>query len=89
MPAPSVFISYSHDSTEHKSWVLQLATDLRGAGVDATLDQWDLVPGQDVATFMHDGIAKADWTCPASTDGLEVLDLLGIFNQIDLAVAVN
>jgi hypothetical protein len=28
--------------------------------VDATLDQWDLVPGQDVAAFMHDGIAKAD-----------------------------
>lgn len=60
MPAPSVFISYSHDSTEHKAWVLSLATDLRAAGVDATLDQWDLVPGQDVAAFMHDGIAKAD-----------------------------
>ena len=29
------------------------------------------------------------WTCPASTDGLKVLDLLGIFNQIDLGVAVN
>ena len=29
------------------------------------------------------------WTCPVSTDGLKVLDLLGIFNQIDLAVAVN
>lgn len=60
MPAPNVFISYSHDSTEHKAWVLQLAIDLRAAGVDATLDQWDLVPGQDVAAFMHDGIAKAD-----------------------------
>lgn len=60
MPAPSVFISYSHDSAEHKAWVLRLATDLRGAGIDATLDQWDLVPGQDVTAFMHDGIAKAD-----------------------------
>ena len=29
------------------------------------------------------------WTCPDSTDGLEVLDPLGIFNQIDLTVAVN
>ena len=29
------------------------------------------------------------WTCPGSTDGLKVLDLLGIFNQIDLTVAVN
>jgi hypothetical protein len=30
-----------------------------------------------------------DWTCPDSTDSLEVLDLLGIFNRIDLSVAVN
>jgi len=29
------------------------------------------------------------WTCPVSTDGLKFLDLLGIFNQIDLTVAVN
>ena len=29
------------------------------------------------------------WTCPVSTDGLKVLDLLGIFNQIDLTVAVH
>src|ERR1019366_7575414 len=60
MPAPSVFISYSHDSAEHKAWVLKLAIDLRAAGIDATLDQWDLVPGQDVAAFMHNGIAKSD-----------------------------
>jgi histidyl-tRNA synthetase len=39
MSAPSVFISYSHDSAEHKAWVLKLATDLRAAGIDASLDQ--------------------------------------------------
>lgn len=60
MTAPSVFISYSHDSADHKAWVLRLATELRGLGVDATLDQWDLVPGQDVAAFMHKGIVDAD-----------------------------
>ena len=60
MPTPSVFISYSHDSPEHKAWVLRLATDLRAASIDASLDQWDLAPGQDVVTFMHDGIAKSD-----------------------------
>ena len=60
MATPSVFISYSHDTPEHKAWVLKLATDLRAAGIDASLDQWDLVPGQDVAAFMHDGIARAD-----------------------------
>ena len=41
-----------------------------------------LQPGNAVATVWS-------WTCPDSTDGLNVLDLLGIFNQIDLTVAVN
>ena len=41
------------------------------------------------AASVHVKAAFAAWTCPASTDGLKVLDLLGIFNQIDLGVAVN
>jgi hypothetical protein len=57
---PSVFISYSHDSPEHKAWTLKLATDLRNTGIDATIDQWDLVPGQDVAAFMQRGITTTD-----------------------------
>ena len=57
---PSVFISYSHDSAEHKAWALKLATDLRNSGIDATIDQWDLVPGQDVAAFMQRGITTTD-----------------------------
>ena len=60
MPPPKAFISYSHDSAEHKAWVLKLASDLRGMGVDVELDQWDLVLGQDVSLFMQNGIAKAD-----------------------------
>lgn len=60
MKPPSVFISYSHDSETHKAWVLRLAIDLRERGVDATLDQWELVPGQDVAAFMQKGILQAD-----------------------------
>src|SRR4051794_3888038 len=60
MPAPKVFISYSHDSSDHKAWALRVATSLRDFGIDATLDQWDLVPGQDVSAFMVDGIRTAD-----------------------------
>lgn len=60
MITPRVFVSYSHDSEAHKQWVLRLATDLRTAGVDATLDQWDLSAGQDVVAFMTEGISKAD-----------------------------
>jgi len=60
MPAPKVFISYSHDSSPHKEWVLRLASSLVANGIDVVLDQWDLVPGQDVAAFMANGISKAD-----------------------------
>ena len=48
MIPPKVFISYSHDSAEHKQWVLEFATTLRNRGVDAILDQWDLKPGDDL-----------------------------------------
>ena len=51
--APRVFVSYSHESTAHKNWVLRLASDLRKQGVDAILDVWDLKPGDDVARFME------------------------------------
>lgn len=60
MTAPIVFFSYSHDSHEHKAWVLRFAEDLREKGVDAILDQWRLAPGQDVAAFMEASIARAD-----------------------------
>ncbi len=60
MSSPVVFISYSHDSDVHKSWVLKLATDLRANGVDAVLDQWDLSLGQDIAAFMQKGIADSN-----------------------------
>ena len=43
--APKVFVSYSHDSQDHKDWVLKLATRLVANGVDVILDQWDLSLG--------------------------------------------
>ncbi|MBI3374797.1 MAG: toll/interleukin-1 receptor domain-containing protein [Betaproteobacteria bacterium] len=46
-------MSYSHESAEHKNWVLGLAADLRKRGVDAILDVWDLKLGDDVARFME------------------------------------
>lgn len=39
MPAPKVFISYSHDSQQRKDWALRLATSMRAHGIDAVLDQ--------------------------------------------------
>ena len=60
MTNPSVFLSYSHDSVAHKAWVRKLAEDLRGQGVDATLDQWDLRHGADLVAFMEAGIREAE-----------------------------
>lgn len=60
MSTPKAFISYSHDSQNHKKWVLDLATRLRNNGIDAMLDQWDLKPGDDLPSFMERGLAIAD-----------------------------
>jgi len=57
---PRVFISYTHESPEHKRWVLSLAYDLTRNGVDVVLDQWDLVHGADLTLFMEKGIASSD-----------------------------
>lgn len=58
---PKAFISYSHDSAEHKAWVLILARRLMGDGVDVILDRWDLKYGTDIARFMEDGVTGAVW----------------------------
>ena len=60
MSTPKAFVTYSHDSPEHKMWVLELATKLRNNGVDASLDQWDLGPGADLPNFMEKHLAAAD-----------------------------
>lgn len=59
MENPTVFISYSHDSSEHSSWVLKLATDLRSHGVNSILDQWDLRLGNDLRFFMENGLSSS------------------------------
>lgn len=60
MQALGVFVSYSHDSQPHKDWVHAFSSDLILNGVDVTLDQWDLRPGQDIVSFMHRSLARAD-----------------------------
>jgi len=56
---PKVFISYSHDSPDHKRWAAMLATKLRDNGVDAILDQWEIGPGDDVPLFMERELSAA------------------------------
>ena len=42
---PKVFISYSSDDDTHRARVRDLATQLRADGVDARLDHWHTIPG--------------------------------------------
>jgi hypothetical protein len=63
------FISYSHDDETHKDWVRRLATDLRCKGIETYLDQWHLVPGDDLGVFMGQ-IAKVDYTLLVCTPNL-------------------
>lgn len=58
--APLVFVSYSHDSAEHKYWVGQLAAALRENGVDVIFDQWDVGLGDDLPKFMERGVRESD-----------------------------
>lgn len=63
------FISYSHDSQEHKKWVRMLAEYLQKNGIEVVLDQWDLKLGDDLPTFMEKAIRETDRVIVISTDG--------------------
>ncbi len=64
---PKVFVSYSHDSTEHKQWVSEFATRLRRDGVNAILDQWDLGI-DDINLFIERGFKDSDKVLVICTD---------------------
>jgi len=58
---PSAFISYSWDDDEHKDWVRALAERLRADGIEAMLDQWTAVPGDQLPHFMENAVAHNDF----------------------------
>ncbi|MDB9808388.1 toll/interleukin-1 receptor domain-containing protein [Yoonia sp.] len=68
MTAKRIFISYSHDTDEHKSWVERLASYFSANGIEVFLDQWNLEFGDDLATFMERGITDADRVLLVCTD---------------------
>ena len=57
---PSVFISYSWDSEEHKKWVLDLTKRLFDKRVHVILDQFELRAGTNMIHFMETAIKQAD-----------------------------
>tara|TARA_E500000305_G_C4024417_1_gene240916 strand:- start:1042 stop:2652 length:1611 start_codon:yes stop_codon:yes gene_type:complete len=68
MDPPKVFVSYSHDSDEHKKWVENLAFILRkDFGIDVILDTWDLKFGNVLPKFMET-LTEADRVLMICTD---------------------
>lgn len=58
---PRAFISYSWDSEPHKAWTRELSARLRGDGVDVKLDQWELVPGDQLTEFMERAVRDSEY----------------------------
>ena len=63
-----VFISYSHDSSDHKLWISKLAEKLQRSGVDAILDQWELTLDEDSTQFIESGVRDSDRVLVICTD---------------------
>jgi formylglycine-generating enzyme required for sulfatase activity len=53
MNNPKVFISYSWESNEHRAWVNELGSNLKRDGISVMLDQWHLIPGEQLPSFME------------------------------------
>src|SRR5215831_5701938 len=58
---PKTFISYAWEDDAHKAWVRALATRLRADGVDATLDQWSIEPGDPLTSFMESAVRENEF----------------------------
>jgi hypothetical protein len=58
-PSLRVFVSYSHDSDEHKKWVLSLVKQLRSDGVDAIVDEMHLTLGAHSPEFMERAVRES------------------------------
>ena len=58
---PRVFISYAWESDDLKDWVKNLAIQLRNNGIDAKLDQWEIIPGDQMPHFMEKSVRENDY----------------------------
>src|SRR6266568_6694830 len=65
--ALKVFISYSHDSDEHKDRVLELSDRLRGDGVDCRIDQYEQSPAEGWPQWCDRQIEKSIFVLVACT----------------------
>jgi formylglycine-generating enzyme required for sulfatase activity len=65
---PRVFISYSHDSAEHRRRALELSNRLREDGVDCHIDQYEVSPPEGWPRWMERRIQEADFVLIVCTE---------------------
>ena len=66
---PKVFISYSHDSDEHKDQVLELSDRLRDEGIDCIIDQYEeFSPDEGWPRWTEKQIREADFVLMVCTE---------------------
>jgi hypothetical protein len=63
-----IFISYSHDSPEHRDRVLELADRLRADGIDAMIDRYVQFPPEGWPDWCEAQIRKADFVLMVCTE---------------------
>ena len=64
-----VFVSYSHDSSEHRANILDLTQELRRAGIDAQIDQFvESAPPLSWPLWMNEQIDQADYVLAVVTE---------------------
>lgn len=68
MGTPRVFISYSHESEDHRARVLELAQQLRRDGFDAWIDRFDPPPIKGWPHWMERQVADAQWVLLVCTE---------------------
>lgn len=65
---PRVFVSYAHESAEHKDQVLTFATFLREAGISAVLDVWSADARRDWYAWAIREMTDADFVLVVASE---------------------
>ena len=68
MEAPKVFISYSHDSSDHAEHVLALSDKLRQDGIDCHIDQYEMSPPEGWPIWMLKRVKWANFVVVVCTE---------------------
>jgi hypothetical protein len=69
---PKVFVSYAHESDEHKGRVIAFATFLRSAGIEAVLDLWSAEARQDWYVWAIREMTDADFVLVVASERYRV-----------------